>query len=91
MFRGKPSNATWGHYGSDLYSMKVDEILTAKEKPLFLYYSMQNVHYPLQAPEHEQLKYKWIKDQHRRDYAAMLAATDKGIGLKFSTLRIRNL
>ena len=38
---------------------------------------MQNVHYPLQAPEHEQLKYKWIKDQQRQDYAAMLAATDK--------------
>ena len=71
--------------------MKVDEILTAKEKPLFLYYSMQNVHYPLQAPEHERLKYKWIKDRHRRDYAAMLAATDKGPGLKISALRKKNI
>ena len=43
---------------------------------------MQNVHYPLQAPEHEQLKYKWIKDEQRRNYAAMLAATDKASGLK---------
>jgi len=78
---GVPSNSTWGHYGSDLYSARVESILeTSKSNPFFLFYSMQNVHYPLQAPEHEKLKYKWINDQHRRDYAAMLAATDKAVG-----------
>ena len=46
---GKPSNATWGHYGSDLYSKKVQEVLDKQTGPFFLYYSMQNVHYPLQV------------------------------------------
>merc|ERR1711953_467868 len=87
---GKPSNATWGHYGTDLYSQREREILNNAEsgKPFFLYYSMQNVHYPLQAPEHFKIKYNWIEDEKRRNYAAMVATMDQGFGDLIQMLKL---
>ena len=87
---GKPSNATWGHYGTDLYSQRAREILDNAEsgKPFFLYYSMQNVHYPLQAPEHFKIKYDWIEDEKRRNYAAMVTTMDQGFGDLIQMLKL---
>lgn len=80
---GKPSNATWNtEYSSHLYADKVDELLddTEKKDPLFIYYSMQTVHYPHQAPKKDQNANAWINDEYRRLYAAMITATDNAIG-----------
>ena len=63
-----------------------------KKDPLFLYLSYQGVHSanliedPLQAPQKWINKFRHIKNQGRRKYAAMVAAMDDGIG-KVSDLK----
>jgi len=57
-----------------------------KTEPLFVYLSYQGVHSanlvedPLQAPQKWINKFRHIKNQGRRKYAAMVAAMDDGIG-----------
>ena len=46
----------------------------------FVYFAPQHVHYPLQALEKYIVKYSWIKDKNRRNYAAMVSALDEMIG-----------
>ena len=53
---------------------------------MFLYLAYQAVHSanqveaPLQAPQKWINKFKYIKNQGRRKYAAMVAAMDDGVG-----------
>lgn len=49
-------------------------------KPLFLYMAFQNVHSPAQAPQQYVDKYKFIKDETRRKYAAMVDILDEAVG-----------
>ena len=57
-----------------------------KRDPMFLYLAYQAVHSanqveaPLQAPQKWINKFKYIKNQGRRKYAAMVAAMDDGVG-----------
>ena len=80
---GNPTNSTWGRYGTDLYSTRAAgllEDLGQSRDPFYLYYSMQNVHYPLQAPEHYEVQFNWISDPDRRRYAAMISIMDEAVG-----------
>lgn len=89
-----PTNSTWGTYGTEIYSSQVARVLddVAKdEKPFFLYYAMQNVHDPLQAPEHYKIKFDWIKEPDRRTYAAMVSIMDDAVGDFMTMLHERNL
>lgn len=89
-----PTNETYGTYGTELYSLRAQQVLDSikdEKKPFFLYYSMQNVHYPLQAPEHYKIKYNWIKDPARRNYAAMISIMDEAVGDLVKLLKFRNL
>ena len=49
---GKSTNASFGQYGADIYSARIEKLVKNhdfQEKPMFLYAALQNVHYPLQA------------------------------------------
>jgi len=62
-----------------------------KDDPFFIYYALQNVHYPLQAPEHYKIQFDWIKDESRRNYAAMVSIMDEAIGDLVQMLKQRRL
>ena len=81
-----------GHYSSDLYTKEVIKTIQTHPdgKPLFLYLPYQNVHLPLQAPSEWIDKCKYIKDDNRRIFAAMLACLDDSVGklsLNFKTFK----
>jgi len=71
-----------------MYSLEsIDLIKNHNEtEPMFIYLAYQAVHsanmaeYPLQAPSGWLSKFKNIKNEGRRHYAAMMAAMDDGIG-----------
>ncbi|WP_197705550.1 sulfatase family protein [Labilibaculum antarcticum] len=50
-----------------------------KEKPFFLYLAYNAPHVPLQAKKEDLEKFSQIKDEHRRTYAAMVYAVDRGV------------
>ena len=68
------------------------------EKPLFLNYDSKLIHYPLQAPKKYQDKFRFIKDDNRRIYSAMvnyfddqlknITETMKELGMWENTLMI---
>jgi arylsulfatase A-like enzyme len=64
-----------------------------KGKPFFLYVPYNAVHSPMMAPKSGAYseQYKDIKDDHRRVFAAMLAALDGGVGEILDELRRENL
>lgn len=62
-----------------------------QNEKFYLYYAFQNVHYPLQAPEHYLIKYNWIEDSDRRHYAAMISIMDEAIGDLVKSLKFRGL
>ena len=78
----------WGNYSSKMFSIEAADRIRAhnKKDPLFLFLSYQGVHSanlvedPLQAPQRWINKFRYIKNQGRRKYAAMVAAMDDGIG-----------
>jgi len=97
--RSEPVWDQWGNYSSKMFSIEaVDRIKEHNKKdPLFLYLSYQGVHSanliedPLQAPQKWINKFRHIKNQGRRKYAAMVAAMDDGIGKVYRVLKRRNM
>lgn len=74
-------------YSAHLFSEKVESIISSHkksfpEKPMFLYYAMQNVHEPLQVPaEYKDSKAcAHILNPLRRVYCGMARAVDSAIG-----------
>ena len=51
-----------------------------KDKPLFLMFTSQNAHGPLEAPQSYIDKYSFIQDLDRRTYLAMVSLVDEAIG-----------
>ena len=49
-------------------------------QPLFLYMAFQNVHFPVQAPQKYVNKYRFIKNDLRRNYAGMVDILDEAVG-----------
>ena len=88
VFSFQPVWTQWGNYSSKMFSIEaVDRIEEHnKRDPMFLYLAYQAVHSanqveaPLQAPQKWINKFKYIKNQGRRKYAAMVAAMDDGVG-----------
>ncbi|WP_298862706.1 sulfatase [uncultured Gimesia sp.] len=50
------------------------------DKPFFLYLAYNAVHSPLQGKHKDMQRFKYIKDIHRRIFAAMLASMDESVG-----------
>ena len=70
---GDNRNISDGSYSAELYTQRIEKLVAEhnQEEPLFLYAGLQNVHFPLEAPEEYLSHYSWIKDHDRRVYAAM--------------------
>lgn len=62
-----------------------------RDEPFFLYLAFNAVHMPIQAQEERINKFKHIKDEKRRNFAAMLCAMDDGVGSALQKLRDLNL
>lgn len=74
-------------YSTELFTTVAIDIIQSHDasKPLYLYLPYQAVHsankiQPLQAPEKLINKFKNIKDERRRIYAAMVTALDDAVG-----------
>ncbi len=74
-------------YLTDEFSDAAVEFVTEnKDKPFFLFLSYNAPHTPLQATEKYLSRFKQIKDEKRRTYAAMVSAVDDGVGLLLDRL-----
>jgi arylsulfatase A-like enzyme len=61
------------------------------EKPFFLYLAFNAVHTPMNATDGRLEKFKNIKDEKRRTYAAMMSAMDDAVGTVVDKLRDKKL
>ena len=91
---GENRNITFGQYSSELYTKKIEELVAnhdlSEDKPLFIYAGLQNVHYPMEAPDEYINEYKWINDPDRRIYAAMTKALDESVGRIISSFKLKS-
>eukprot|EP00948_MAST-09A_sp_MAST-9A-sp1_P000767 g767.t1 len=60
---------------------------SGSDSPLFLFWSMHLVHYPLEVPDEWLEKFSFIKDNHRRKMHAMVSYMDNDIGEVFTLLK----
>ncbi|MCA9121941.1 MAG: arylsulfatase [Planctomycetaceae bacterium] len=76
-------------YTTDLLGREAAHVLAThdKSKPLFLYVPFNAPHTPLQAPDETIAKYKGMKNQQRRVYAAMVDRMDQAVGTIVSALK----
>jgi len=59
--------------------------------PLFLYLAFTAPHTPFQAPQQYLDRFKHMKDENRRAYAAMISVLDDGIGKVVAALEAKGL
>ncbi|MBX7244708.1 MAG: sulfatase-like hydrolase/transferase, partial [Candidatus Sumerlaeaceae bacterium] len=59
----------------------------SKAQPFFLYLALNAIHSPMQAPVPYLKKFEYIRDEHRRLFAAMTAAMDEAVGAVLTKLR----
>ncbi len=91
MLRGEES-VEEKEYLTDAFGREaVDFIDRNAEKPFFLYLAFNAVHTPMDATDARLEKFKNIKDERRRTYAAMMSAMDDNIGKVLDKLRERKL
>ncbi|CAL4065161.1 unnamed protein product, partial [Meganyctiphanes norvegica] len=78
-----------GKYSTYVFADRVDEILVQRNPraPLFLYYSFQSVHKPLQVPKSYERSYKNIKNENRRTFLGMTTAMDEAVGRLIKSLK----
>ncbi|KAM3837978.1 arylsulfatase I-like, partial [Diretmus argenteus] len=75
----------WGHegrYSTLLYTQRVRKILEGHDpaaKPLFLLFSLQAVHTPLQPPKSYIYPYRDMANVARRKFAAMVSTVDEAV------------
>ena len=72
-----------GVYSTHLFSDKIEKIVENHdfdEKPIFLNYALQSVHYPVQVPKNYTDQHSWVDDEMRRDYFGMVSAMDESVG-----------
>ncbi|KAL9988762.1 hypothetical protein ACROYT_G003245 [Oculina patagonica] len=80
---GEEPARNWnGTYAMYAYTKKMEEIVKSHDpaQPLFLYMAFQNVHFPVEAPQHYVNKYSFIKNDLRRRYAGMVDILDEAVG-----------
>ncbi|MBL8220356.1 MAG: sulfatase [Bryobacterales bacterium] len=56
-------------------------------QPFFLYLALNAIHSPMQAPVPYLKKFEYIRDEHRRLFAAMTASMDEAVGTVLAKLR----
>ena len=79
-------------YLTDAFTREaIDFIDRHSQQPFFLYLSYNAVHSPLQAPNSYLKKFSYIKDIHRRIFAAMLSNLDASVGAVMNKLRLEGL
>ncbi|VGO19758.1 sulfatase-like hydrolase/transferase [Pontiella sulfatireligans] len=79
-------------YLTDAFSDEaVGFVERSKDQPFFLYLAYNAPHNPLQATEKYLSRFKNIKNEKRRTYAAMVSAIDDGVGLLLNKLDELNL
>ncbi len=61
------------------------------QKPMFMYLAFNAPHTPLQAPQEYLDRFKFIPDENRRTYAAMIAAMDDQIGNVLAALKRKGM
>lgn len=49
-------------------------------EPLFMFHSFHTVHTPLQIPDDRENRYSFLRNKHRRKYAAMVEYADESVG-----------
>ncbi|XP_070569162.1 arylsulfatase B-like [Ptychodera flava] len=78
-----PDRGQDGVYSSDLFSEKAANYVANHDtsKPLFMYYSLQSVHGPLQVPEKYLDKYLFVKNLGRRTKLGMITAMDDSVAV----------
>jgi len=69
----------------------VDFIKRHKNEPFFLYASYNAPHAPMQALEKDLKRYKNIKDEKRRTYAAMVHRLDVNVGRMIAELKKQDI
>jgi arylsulfatase B len=58
-----------------------------KTRPFFLYLALNAIHSPMQAPVPLLKKFEYIRDEHRRLFAAMTASMDNAVGAVLGKLK----
>ena len=77
-------------YTTDAYAERaVDWIGKQKDKPYFLYLPLNAQHAPLQAPQKYLDRFKDIKEEKRRIFAAMMSAMDDAVGRVLAKVKER--
>jgi arylsulfatase A-like enzyme len=75
-------------YTTDAYAERaVDWLGKQKDKPWFLYVPFNAQHAPLQAPQKYLDRFKNIKNENRRTFAAMMSAMDDAVGKILNKVR----
>lgn len=68
-------------YLTDAFGREACEFINRHAKePFFLYLAFNAVHTPMDATDDRLAKFKYIKDENRRTYAAMMSGMDDNIG-----------
>ncbi|KAJ6221904.1 hypothetical protein RDWZM_000449 [Blomia tropicalis] len=82
-----------GQYSTDMYTDRVIQLIQQHQNlsdPFFIYFAPQSVHSgtfkSIQPPNEYEDKFYWIKDEKRRNFAAMVTALDDSIGMVFRAL-----
>ncbi|MBS1825672.1 MAG: sulfatase [Acidobacteria bacterium] len=75
-------------YLTDAFAREAASFLERnKAQPFFLYLALNAIHSPMQAPVPYLKKFEYIRDEHRRLFAAMTAAMDEAVGAVLTKLR----
>lgn len=81
-----------GVHNKDLYDLEFQRVLDSRgEKPLFVYFSEQLPHVPLQANPKWMENCQHIDDLDRRTYCGMMAAADESLGMLVQRLKDEGL
>jgi len=80
-------------YTTNLIAGEAERLINDHDtaQPMFLYVAFNAPHTPLQAPQEYLDRYKHIKDEKRRPYAAMVTCMDVAIGRILDALRNRGM
>ncbi|XP_059085957.1 arylsulfatase I-like [Tigriopus californicus] len=87
------ANGTYSSVLIGLHAEKIirDHALQTPEKPLFLYLPFQNVHSPLQVPDHYSNLYPNETNQARKTFSGMVTAMDDAVGTVVKSLKSQGL
>jgi arylsulfatase A-like enzyme len=79
-------------YLTDLFAQRgADFVSEDRDRPFFLYLAFNAVHTPMQPTDAKLRQFAHIKDERRRQYAAMLSSMDDAIGRVLDALSDRRL